>query len=205
MKKFYFIALAFLGFACSEEDTAPELSYDRNIMQVELDTGYSTQVFIDFDLDQNNTVSVSKTESNYTTFDFSEETTVEANILDSWDVVFTQYHILIPMGEGEYYPYDVTGALVNTLGGAKAVAINDTNFETLTLEEAMTLELTDDMQSIGYNWKQLDFATYKYAMVENMYYVIKTEKGEFLKLRFIDFYNENGDKGYPAFEYQRLQ
>jgi len=37
-----------------------------------------------------------------------------------------------------------------------------------------------------------------------MNYVIRDRDGFFYKLRFIDFSNDMGEKGYPKFEFVRL-
>ena len=36
-------------------------------------------------------------------------------------------------------------------------------------------------------------------------YVIKLLDGNYYKMRFLDFYSEEGDKGYPSFEINIIQ
>jgi hypothetical protein len=38
----------------------------------------------------------------------------------------------------------------------------------------------------------------------NKIFVVKTADGYFYKIRFLDFYDENGAKGVPKMAYQRL-
>ena len=57
---------------------------------------------------------------------------------------------------------------------------------------------------IGFNWKTFDFDTQVYTINSSMNYIIQSENGIFYKLRFIDFYNNSGEKGYPKFEIQEL-
>ena len=42
------------------------------------------------------------------------------------------------------------------------------------------------------------------VLIPDMNYVIRDRDGFFYKLRFIDFNNDMGEKGYPKFEYVRL-
>jgi hypothetical protein len=42
------------------------------------------------------------------------------------------------------------------------------------------------------------------VIIEGLNYVVLDREGYFYKLRFISFYNNSGEKGYPTFEFQRL-
>jgi hypothetical protein len=41
-------------------------------------------------------------------------------------------------------------------------------------------------------------------VLPEMIYLLKSKEGYYWKLHFVDFYDSNGDKGSPAFEYQEL-
>lgn len=126
---------------------------------------------------------------------------------DSWDLMFTQYTTLLYTDEGEAYPYLVTGALINQ---ATILSTLDTTiaFNEVTREFAETLDLTDRLDIIGYDWKEINgdvtSGDITYTARANYIYIIRTSEGYYYKLRFVDFYNETGLKGYPKFEYQRL-
>jgi len=57
---------------------------------------------------------------------------------------------------------------------------------------------------IGYEWKYYNFDAALYTIEPGLAYVIRDRDGFYYKLRFIDFYSEGGEKGYPKFEYVRL-
>ena len=52
-----------------------------------------------------------------------------------------------------------------------------------------------DINVIGYDWKIYDFDTGFYTIDPSATYILSDTEGYFYKLRFIDFYNENGEKG----------
>ena len=57
---------------------------------------------------------------------------------------------------------------------------------------------------IGYDWKYYNLDAALYTIEPGLAYVIRDRDGFYYKLRFIDFYSEAGEKGYPKFEYVRL-
>ncbi len=116
-----------------------------------------------------------------------------------WDLQFTQYTHLFY--EPEYTPYLVTGCLLNS-SNTNAILVSDRSFESVDLAYAQGLLLSPDRNEIGYNWKEFDGT--QYTVDSELTYVIRDNEGYFYKLRFIDFYNNQGEKGYPRFEFQQL-
>jgi hypothetical protein len=61
---------------------------------------------------------------------------------------------------------------------------------------------------IGYEWKQINgdvtSGDITYTAQSGWTYLVRNREGLFFKMRFIDFYNNQGKKGYPTFEFQRL-
>jgi hypothetical protein len=74
----------------------------------------------------------------------------------------------------------------------------------ITREHALELEFSSRADVIGYDWKYYNFDAGVYTVVPDMNYVIRDRDGFFYKLRFIDFNNDVGEKGYPKFEFVRL-
>lgn len=122
---------------------------------------------------------------------------------DQWSLLFTKYTTMLVTNEGENYPYIVNGVLLNPRGTAAAL---DTihEFSEITLSDTLGLVLTSRADIIGYEWKYYNFDAAVYTIVPGMNYVIRDRDGFYYKLRFVDFYNDTGEKGYPAFEYIRL-
>ncbi len=120
-----------------------------------------------------------------------------------WDLFFTQYTTLLYTDLGEPYPYLVTGVLLNRY---QVAAIQDTlhTYENLTHAEAESLSLSTRMDLIGYDWKYYDFDNSLYTIRPGRVYVIRDTDGDLYKMRFVGFYNAQGEKGYPVIEHQKL-
>ena len=123
-----------------------------------------------------------------------------------WDIVFTRYrHIFyIDPNPTMPFPYLVTGALLNPRNVSVAV---DTlkGFENIDLAFCQNASYTTQQDVIGYAWKEFDFTvTFTYSINPRTTYIVNNTKGEYFKIRFLDFYNENREKGYPKFEIKKV-
>lgn len=126
---------------------------------------------------------------------------------NNWDILFTTYTTLLFTNTGQPYPYLVNGVLLNdTL--AMAAMDSVIPFVDIDREMAETFALSRQEDTIGYQWKKVNgdvtSGNVTYTVRSDWSYIIKDGKGLLYKLRFIDFYNNQGKKGYPTFEFQRL-
>lgn len=125
---------------------------------------------------------------------------------EEWDLWFTQYTKTL-FAEGEPYPYLVVGALTNRPRIASARLSR--SFENVSLADADTVTWFPYADVIGYDWKELtgdvESGDVSYVIPDTNIYLLRVQKSEdYYKLRFTDFYDETGRKGYPAFEYMQL-
>lgn len=121
----------------------------------------------------------------------------------NWNLLFTQYTTLLFTDLGEAYPYLVTGVLVNR-NGIEVTKDTLNDFETITIDMAQQMSYSSSLDAIGYDWKYYNFEAGSYTVTMGVSYVIRNHNGFYYKLRFIGFYNEFGQKGYPSIEYQKL-
>jgi hypothetical protein len=121
----------------------------------------------------------------------------------TWDLQFGKYSTLLYTDVGDPYPYLVTGVLLNPY---KTVAGLDTihQFDEISFEIAEQQNLVNQKDIIGYEWKDYDFDNGMYQVNPEKIYILKNRTGFYYKLRFIDYYNSTGEKGYPTFEFLRL-
>ena len=119
---------------------------------------------------------------------------------DKWDLLFTRY---------TYY-YDSLGILYGVNGvflnrkNVKAVQLTtDKAFEDIVMSD-VTGELSSRMDTIGFDWKGYDLEKQIYYVYTKKYYIIQDFEGFFYKFHFLDFYNKNGVKGFPTFEFMKL-
>jgi len=122
---------------------------------------------------------------------------------NSWDLQFGKYSTLLFTDVGDPYPYLVTGVLLNPY---KTVAALDSihQFEEVSFEIAEAQNLVNQKDIIGYEWKEYDFDNGMYQVYPEKIYILKNRIGFYYKLRFIDYYNSTGEKGFPTFEFLRL-
>jgi hypothetical protein len=126
---------------------------------------------------------------------------------NSYDLLFTQYTTLLYTNIGEPYPYLVTGVLLNRF---QTIAAQDSTkpFDEINLEDALSQTYSDTLDLIGYDWKDVvgdvSSGAVVYEVKSERTYFIRNQHEFYFKLRFISFYNNAGEKGYPTIEFQRL-
>ncbi len=134
-----------------------------------------------------------------------------APVKNNWDMVFTKYtHIYLnePV-TSPYRYYIVCGAILNKWSdNENAIAKKDSTpaykpFMDITAADLGTFGFNKNAAQIGFEWKNYDF-NLGYTIMPNQYYMLKDPSGYYYKIRFIDFYDDQGNKGAASFEYQRL-
>lgn len=116
-----------------------------------------------------------------------------------WDLAFTQY---VHQFYAPYQSYLVSGVLLNKHNTLATVDSTTYDFYTINREMAVNMTLSNQPDVIGYNWKIFSGGVFKIHPA--LKYVIKTQNGYYYKLRFTGFYDNQGVKGTPKFEFKRL-
>jgi hypothetical protein len=131
-----------------------------------------------------------------------------------WDLLFTKYWDYFYLNDGTFQPYSVSGSLINPYY-VKAIRSTLTKpfsadstvalpFEEITFADVDESALLPVKNIIGYTWKWFDFEQSYYVILSYKTYLISDTDGFLYKLRFTDFYDEDGYKGSPKFEFERL-
>ena len=131
-------------------------------------------------------------------FSFNDYLTKEIKP-NHWDLLFTTYTHLFSSD----FPYLVSGVLTNT-SHVKVVKDTTYYFDDISFDDITNFNFSSEQNIIGYDWKSYDLNTGVFTINSSINYIIETNSQKYFKLRFLDFYNENGTKGYPKFEYQEL-
>ncbi len=138
---------------------------------------------------------------NFTCFSFESNQIVDIEpSYNDWDLLFSQYTHLY--NDTTTPAYLVTGVCSNL----DILVAKDTSYEFNEINYSMINEFSfnDDRDAIGFDWKEYNFNAGSYTINSNTNYIIMDKQQKYFKLRFIDFYNSDGDKGYPTFEIQEL-
>ena len=120
---------------------------------------------------------------------------------NTWDIVFTRYRFIYY--DLENFTYIVNGVLTNPYNTTTA-ADSTTAFTELEGTEILKLPYSNHRDIIGFNWKSFDRDKEIYTVHPNKNYIIKNRAGFYWKLHFLDFYNKQGIKGSPSFEFQKV-
>lgn len=148
----------------------------------------------------------------YFSFDNNGQLVPVAPPKSQWDVVFTRFtHTYYdqPLYSPFRY-YLVSGALLNKWNGSlntilkKDSTENYIPFEELKSTIAQNYVLSQDAAKIGFDWKYYDFNTSLYLIRPDQYYLLKDQEGYYFKIKFIDYYDSQGNKGVAKFQFQRL-
>jgi len=176
----------------------------KKIMIDSVNNEYYIITYANLDNTNTNTVQVQKDNSkNFQYFSFNTNTLIDIEpSKEEWDLIFTQYTHLY--NDPELPPsYLVTGVLTNYLNNVLVAKDTVNTFEDINYTTVESYIFSNNQNEIGYDWK-----TYAgsdgYIINSHITYIIKDISNRYFKLRFVDFYNSNGEKGYPSFEIQEL-
>lgn len=172
-------------------------------------TGYSF-AYSDMDDENFNTFTIQKKEGvkfNYFSFDEGGMEVEMEPVAETWDLLFTQYTTLLYTNDGLPYPYLVTGVLSN-FGNIEMSMDSTINYEDIDLNFAKAQAFFPAKDFMGYDWKDIqgdvNSGNVYYEIVEGRTYLIRNKEWLYFKLRFINFYSDEGEKGYPTFQYDVL-
>jgi len=129
---------------------------------------------------------------------------IEPNKND-WDFCFVRYRTVY-YELNPPFPYLVNGIHINTFKNEAAVD-STLNFYKIDLSTALSLNFKTQRDVMGFDWKVYDFNNQHYKARDYVNYVIKPKgniPGIVWKMRFTDFYNHRGQKGFPVFEVKKL-
>lgn len=128
----------------------------------------------------------------------------------NWDLCFLAYRWIYY----EFTPpllYRVTGAYINNEYISVASDSVNAVYNKVEAVDFAGKNFSGERDAIGYDWKVPIFsgANVTYRTRDYMVYFIRKkqarEADKLYKLHFIDFYDDKGNKGSPAFEMKRLQ
>ncbi len=145
-------------------------------------------------------------------FEAKGEASVQPPASGSYDIVFTTY-----TGEVENGPMsfdmELRGVLTNRYANVVSYRYEPEEstdeqyieiFNNLTKQDVENDEFEDDADEIGYEWKKFNRNSMNYEIDKSNMYFIRDNSGNYYKIRFTNFYNDKGDKGYVSFTYALL-
>jgi hypothetical protein len=122
---------------------------------------------------------------------------------DRWDMLFTQYTDFDLTDEGDTLSYLVRGVLTDPdkLRVAKLIGAD---WEAIALSEVLDLDFSTAQNAIGYDWKRFSLDDGRYTVETDWIYILDAGSKGYFKLRFLDYYDEQGERGHAQFELRGL-
>lgn len=117
----------------------------------------------------------------------------------AFDICLRTYTHVYPDG----MPYLVVGCMLNDYKTSAAI-LNTTDFEGVTYADALSQTYAKNVDAIGFEWKIYDFDESMYSINPERVFIVKTQKEDYYKIRFLDFYNDQGIKGNAKLEIEHL-
>jgi hypothetical protein len=121
---------------------------------------------------------------------------------EDWDIMFSQYSEVFHDNDPPTR-YLVTGVLINRYN-TEVAEVFDKDYADIVYADIANYDFSADISTIGYDWKEFDLDAGEYTVFPEKNYIIRTSESRFFKIHFIDFYDQNGNKGTPTFEFQEL-
>ena len=119
-----------------------------------------------------------------------------------WDVYFTQFTALVQEEPGSTIPpipYLVTGVLSHS-EGTQVMQPQEGDWDDWIEWTWPEEELSSDWDVVGFDWKLYDLDEGSYEVNPNDIYGIRTADGREFLLRFLDFYDDQGNTGRFTYE-----
>lgn len=127
---------------------------------------------------------------------------------NEWDILFTQYFTILFTDDGIEAPYYVRGVWLNP--SLVESALDTTiHFLDINAQNALDNEFASVQDAIGHDWKSVEVDeisnSAEYKVREGYTYIIRDSDDDLYKFRFKSYFNQSGEKGFPSFEYSKLE
>lgn len=161
--------------------------------------------FANLDNSDEHTFQIPKNPSvNFVQFSFDDGGNLDTQQPDKelWDFSLTKYSTILydNSNNNKPTPYLVRGVLINR--GVSVTKDTITPFGAILFSNIESYSFSTKQDAIGYDWKL--YQNDVYSIIDHYTYIIKDRNSNYYKLRFTNFYNDNGVKGYPSFEFLKL-
>ncbi|WP_420571329.1 HmuY family protein [Kordia sp.] len=157
--------------------------------------------YADLDDTTHQEVIISKdTDFNFQHFSFNTNNLVSVEPKkDKWDISFTVMTNILP-GAGSYGFSDFVAHNRKGTAVSYQVSTSDVSYDDFTMSDVVEASFLEDQTTIGSNWRDVFSGTAR----TDRFYIVKDPNGNIYKLKFLALTNQNGERGYPEFEYKLI-
>ncbi|MBK6264431.1 HmuY family protein [Marivirga sp. S37H4] len=167
--------------------------------------GYSIQ-YADIDATEFSTTEIQKDAAyNFKFFDLDQGETEFEPAKDTWDIMYGTYTEIVSFGQPAIpYSYNDYIIINRNQTSVSLVMVEDFSFEEFSIEHTTEVSFESEINALGANWRQGGGPGSAPQLFDDRFFVIKDADENFYKIRFTRLYSEDGERGYPEFEYQLL-
>lgn len=176
----------------------------KKIRILQRESGYLLQ-YADLDDSSHHEILISKNEAyNFQFFSFNSDGLLKIEpAKHKWDLNFTVFTNINEAGSYGYSDFIQT----NRYGNVQAYLIDSSlsqqkAYEEFELSDIVESQFSLDFRTIGSSWREVADGK---KLFHTIYYIVKDSKGNYYKMRMLAFLNENGERGYPKFEFKLLK
>ncbi|NQX86625.1 MAG: hypothetical protein HRT67_12105 [Flavobacteriaceae bacterium] len=156
--------------------------------------------YADLDDTTHQEITISKNQThNFSHFSFNTNTIVDVEPQrEKWDLCFTVFTNVIP-DNGSYGFSDFV--YHNRKGGALAYQVNTSEYayDDFSIANVNEASFSENQATIGSNWRSVFNGVF-----QDRFFILKDTNGNIYKIKFLALTNENGERGYPKFQYDLL-
>ncbi|WP_127846495.1 HmuY family protein [Psychroflexus aestuariivivens] len=158
----------------------------------------------DLDATEFEEISISKSGNNaFEYVNLASNSTVEVDQNIQWDIEFTTFTNEIEgAGSYGYSDFVVNNRLANV--SAYAVENSEIEYADYNIEDVSDEEFSLDQRAIGSNWRVGGGPNSSPTLKQELFFVLKDSDENIYKIRFTALTDENGVRGFPKFEYEKL-
>lgn len=130
--------------------------------------------------------------------------------VDSWDLAFTTFTNLLPIGPSTSIPYLFKDFVIQNRNGVTAAKVEVTateTYENFAFSSVASQTFSSDITAIGSGWRTVaqPRSPVPTGVKEDIFYLLKDGAGNHYKLRFTRMLNpETGERGFPQIQYDLL-
>lgn len=141
---------------------------------------------------------------NFTFFSFNTESILNIEpIKEAWDLKFTVFTNILDFGEGVLGGYGFSDFItINNHGGVTAYEVftEDFLYKDFELTNVDFSDFSINQTTIGDKWRSV----FTKLTLDDRFFVLKDIEDHIYKIRFNALVNENGERGYPSFDYVKI-
>ncbi len=126
-----------------------------------------------------------------------------------WDIAFTTFTNLLPVGPGVSIPYQFKDYVISNATEVQLTQVdaNEVSYENFSTSDLAELTFENNISGIGSSWRTVaqPNSPDPTGVVDDIFYVLKDNAENYYKIRFTRLVNaQTGERGFPQLQYDLI-